>query len=99
MIPVGKTAAALLLAAAAIIARADTSAPAGDAALCLGCHDFGPDSPVHQVQAGSHGTSDNPEEMLGRRGCQDCHGDSDPDPNSDPNAHADPHTYPDSHTN
>ena len=77
MIPVGKTAAALLLAAAAILARADTDIPPGDAALCLGCHDFGPDSPVHQVQAGSHGTSDNPEEMLGRRGCQDCHGDSD----------------------
>ncbi|MEE4143780.1 MAG: cytochrome c3 family protein [Halieaceae bacterium] len=76
MISVGKSAAVLLLAAAAVLSRAD-EVSAGDAALCLGCHDFGPDSPVHQVQAGSHGTSDNPEEMLGRRGCQDCHGDSD----------------------
>jgi predicted CXXCH cytochrome family protein len=46
------------------------------AALCLGCHDFGPDSSVHAVLAGSHGISGEAEDMAGRSGCQDCHGGS-----------------------
>ncbi len=37
---------------------------------CLGCHDFGDDSPVHAVMSGSHGVTD----TSGVRGCQDCHG-------------------------
>ena len=55
-----KIAAALLLAATAISGWAETGTPPGDAALCLGCHDYGPDSPVHQVQAGSHGIGEAP---------------------------------------
>lgn len=76
MTPLAKTAAALLLAAIAIAGWAEPETPPGDAALCLGCHDYGPDSPVHEVQAGSHGIGDNPDEAGGRRGCQDCHGTS-----------------------
>jgi len=60
----------LLLAATA---TADTPTP--DAALCLGCHDFGPESPVHMVQAGSHASSDEP---GGMPGCPACHGASAP---------------------
>ena len=71
-----KIAAALLLAATAISGWAETGTPPGDAALCLGCHDYGPDSPVHQVQAGSHGIGEDSEDMGERRGCQDCHGTS-----------------------
>lgn len=43
---------------------------------CLGCHDFGPESPVHEVLSGSHGVAGEPADMASRRGCQDCHGDS-----------------------
>ena len=39
---------------------------------CLGCHDFGPESPVHAVMQGSHGVED----TGGVHGCQDCHGPS-----------------------
>ena len=37
---------------------------------CLSCHDFGPESPVHNVLAGSHG------DMDSGRGCENCHGPS-----------------------
>ncbi|MCB1694920.1 MAG: NapC/NirT family cytochrome c [Pseudomonadales bacterium] len=43
----------------------------GDTAVCVACHDFGADSPVHAVQAGSHGSSDDP---AGVAGCSACHG-------------------------
>ena len=43
---------------------------------CLSCHDFGPESPVHNVLAGSHGISGEAVDMAGRRGCEDCHGPS-----------------------
>jgi len=46
-------------------------------AQCLGCHDFGPAAPVHAVMAGSHGVSSDDEATPDRRGCVDCHGDSD----------------------
>jgi len=40
---------------------------------CVSCHDFGPESPVHAVMAGSHGDAGG---KAGRRGCEDCHGPS-----------------------
>ena len=43
---------------------------------CLSCHDFGPESPVHNVLAGSHGISGDTPDMAGRHGCEDCHGPS-----------------------
>ena len=54
----------------------DPDAASAESAACLGCHDFGPDSPVHAVLAGSHGISGDSAAMAGRRGCPDCHGDS-----------------------
>ncbi len=42
---------------------------------CLECHDYGEDSPVHQVLAGSHGMAD-PGEGIGQDACLNCHGDS-----------------------
>lgn len=60
----GVTACLLALPAAA----ADT-----DPAECLGCHDYGDDSPVHRVLAGAHGLD---AESTGGRGCLACHGDS-----------------------
>lgn len=53
----------------------DGFAPKGTSE-CLGCHDFGDDSPVHNVMAGSHGTAGDAAAMEGRRGCEDCHGPS-----------------------
>ena len=41
---------------------------------CLGCHDFGPDAPVHALMQGSHGGD--PAAMTGPHGCEDCHGPS-----------------------
>ena len=35
---------------------------------CLGCHDFGPDSPVHPMLDSAHGDAD--------QGCEACHGPS-----------------------
>ena len=43
---------------------------------CIACHDFGPESPVHGLMAGSHGGSDDSVKNAGRRGCEDCHGPS-----------------------
>jgi DmsE family decaheme c-type cytochrome len=43
---------------------------------CIACHDFGPDSPVHNLMAGSHGNTGDDTEEAGRRGCEDCHGPS-----------------------
>lgn len=42
---------------------------------CLGCHDFGPDSPVHPMLAGPHGQAGGGTPM-GSGGCQACHGSS-----------------------
>ncbi|MBP6701602.1 MAG: NapC/NirT family cytochrome c [Halioglobus sp.] len=66
---VGRVLAALLLVAAV------GPAVATEAAACISCHDFGPDSPVHSVQAGSHSSS---EEPGGIAGCPACHGASAP---------------------
>lgn len=40
----------------------------GGSSQCLECHDFGPESPVHEVLGGSHGDMD--------QGCEGCHGPS-----------------------
>jgi len=67
-----------LLLGASILHAADTpDSAAASSAACLDCHDFGPESPVHAVLAGSHGLSGDEEAMAGRRGCPDCHGASD----------------------
>ena len=68
--------AASLLLVAAVTAQSAADTPESGAQLCLSCHDFGADSPIHAVQAGSHGTSEDPAEMIDRKGCQDCHGNS-----------------------
>lgn len=44
--------------------------------VCLHCHDYGEDAPVHQVLLGSHGIEGEGEDMATRRGCMECHGDS-----------------------
>lgn len=67
---------ALLTGPIALVAAQDASFSAEGTEQCLGCHDFGPEAPVHAVMAGSHGDTGNPEEMAGRRGCEDCHGPS-----------------------
>ncbi|MCB1854054.1 MAG: NapC/NirT family cytochrome c [Halieaceae bacterium] len=68
--------AALLLAGTPSYAQQVRHSSTAESAACLACHDFGPDSPVHAVLAGSHGLSGDDEAMAGRRGCPDCHGDS-----------------------
>ena len=45
-------------------------------AVCLECHDYSDDAPVHQVLQGSHGIEGDPEDIDGRRACLDCHGES-----------------------
>ena len=57
-------------------ANAQTSSPATDSSVCLTCHDFGPDSPVHPMLAGAHGQSDNADAPMGGEGCEACHGPS-----------------------
>ncbi|MCX2982526.1 hypothetical protein EYC98_16815 [Halieaceae bacterium IMCC14734] len=37
-----------------------------DSQSCLGCHDFGPESPVHPMLEGQHGSAE--------QGCASCHG-------------------------
>lgn len=68
--------AGLLLSANIVHAQANAVTAADNSAICLDCHDFGPESPVHAVLAGSHGLSGDEEAMAGRRGCLDCHGTS-----------------------
>jgi predicted CXXCH cytochrome family protein len=69
--------AGLLLGASLLHAQDTPDNASASSAVCLDCHDFGPDSPVHAVLAGSHGLSGDQEAMAGRRGCPDCHGASD----------------------
>ncbi len=41
----------------------------GSGPNCLGCHDFGPESPVHPMMAGPHAVTGSGSEV-----CQSCHG-------------------------
>ena len=66
--------AGLLLGASLLHAQDNPGSAAASSAVCLDCHDFGPESPVHAVLAGSHGLSGDEEAMAGRQGCPDCHG-------------------------
>lgn len=66
-----------LLGTALLYAQDQPVSASATSAACLDCHDFGPESPVHAVLAGSHGLSGDAEAMAGRRGCPDCHGASD----------------------
>ena len=70
-----RTAAACLLLTAGFtgLAQSNPDYSPGGVEQCLSCHDFGPESPVHNVLAGSHGASD---DATGRHGCEDCHGPS-----------------------
>ena len=45
-----------------------TSLSASASEVCLSCHDFGPESPVHSMLEGKHGDAD--------EGCASCHGTS-----------------------
>jgi predicted CXXCH cytochrome family protein len=65
---------ALLLATTSSYAVDNRERATADSAACLGCHDFGPDSQVHALLAGSHGLAGDSEAMAGRHGCADCHG-------------------------
>jgi predicted CXXCH cytochrome family protein len=60
----------LLVAGVAAQAQPVPEYSADGAKLCLSCHDFGPESPVHNVLAGSHG------DMEAGHGCENCHGPS-----------------------
>ena len=51
--------------------------PLASAKECVSCHDFGPESPVHNVLAGSHGQSED-----GIQACENCHGPSESHGNS-----------------
>ena len=64
----------LLLAASCSYSLDNPGPVAAHSTACLACHDFGPDSPVHALLAGSHGLSGDDEAMAGRLGCPDCHG-------------------------
>ena len=57
---------------------ASLDAAAQEPAQCLGCHDFGPESPVHAVLEGSHGQVNKVEEAANRLPCEHCHGASIP---------------------
>ena len=48
----------------------------GGSEQCLGCHDYGKDSPVHAMLAGRHGSPDNEGSPMTQGGCEDCHGPS-----------------------
>jgi predicted CXXCH cytochrome family protein len=63
----------LLATTAAVMSQTDAGYTAGGTQQCVSCHDFGPESPVHAVMAGSHGDAG---DKAGRRGCEDCHGPS-----------------------
>lgn len=67
---------AILLMATNALAQSGAGNPLESSELCLGCHDFGPDSPVHAVLAGSHGIGADTGDSAGRTACQDCHGGS-----------------------
>ncbi|MEH6611117.1 MAG: cytochrome c3 family protein [Halioglobus sp.] len=45
---------------------------------CLGCHDFGPDSPVHPMLFGAHGNNGHDGTPMNQAGCESCHGASVP---------------------
>ena len=60
----------LLAASTTAFAQPQGDSSAQGAKQCLSCHDFGPESPVHNVLAGSHG------DMAAGQGCEDCHGPS-----------------------
>jgi len=66
----------LLTATATAMSQTDAGFTPGGTQQCISCHDFGPESPVHAVMAGSHGTNGDAKAMEGRRGCEDCHGPS-----------------------
>lgn len=76
MIPARILLAGILLATPAVSGQAQEDKAAAISARCLGCHDFGTESPVHALLSGSHGIAGDPEDMAGRRGCPDCHGTS-----------------------
>lgn len=56
------------------LAAGEQPQPAQLIAPCLECHDHGEGAPANRVLLGSHGIEG--EDMAGRRGCLDCHGDS-----------------------
>ncbi|TXS95589.1 hypothetical protein FV139_06830 [Parahaliea maris] len=66
----------LLLLAAQAPAQSADGFSAGGSQQCLGCHDFGPDSPVHPMLESPHGQADNPDTPMANRGCESCHGPS-----------------------
>ena len=56
--------------------EADSSYSDKGAKQCLGCHDYGNQSPVHAMLSGAHGDQSNSEAPMAQRGCEDCHGPS-----------------------
>ncbi|MFV8819618.1 cytochrome c3 family protein [Haliea sp. E17] len=70
----GLLALALLLAGGAL--QAQDKFAEGGSSQCLGCHDFGPESPVHPMLQSPHGAADNPRTPMANEGCEACHGPS-----------------------
>ncbi|RLA26382.1 MAG: hypothetical protein DRR11_19890, partial [Gammaproteobacteria bacterium] len=66
----------LLTCTAVALSQSEAGYSEGGSEQCISCHDFGPESPVHAVMAGSHGTTGDAEAMKLRHGCEDCHGPS-----------------------
>jgi predicted CXXCH cytochrome family protein len=58
------------------VGGADQEYAKDGAQKCLSCHDFGWESPVHNMLAGAHGKIDNEKTPMRQRGCEDCHGPS-----------------------
>ena len=58
------------------ISAAEPAMATGGAEQCLGCHDFGPDSPVHSMLSGAHGAAESADTPMGQDGCEACHGPS-----------------------
>ncbi len=57
-------------------ARAEAGFATGGSEQCLGCHDFGPESPVHPMLRSPHGQAENPATPMAKEGCESCHGPS-----------------------
>jgi nitrate/TMAO reductase-like tetraheme cytochrome c subunit len=48
----------------------------GGSKLCIGCHDYSDQSPVHPLLATSHGDAQQKGTPMAERGCESCHGPS-----------------------
>ncbi len=66
----------LLLAGQAAQSQPAEGFASGGSEQCLGCHDFGPESPVHPMLQSPHGQASDPRTPMAKEGCESCHGPS-----------------------